>query len=302
MKRILIILSALGLAMAATSCEEQYITYEGPEYIMFAEAEQFHLVLEEQEYFGVQVAATQPSDKARTFGVEVVDKGSNAIEGLHYRLLSNTVTIPAGEMSAEVKVKGIYENIDAADSLGFVLRLVIPEDKEWDIYEDSTQTKVVMYKSCPYDVNDFTGWAIITSMLLYNYPGENPFYQRLVQTELHPTMENTIIVREALYDGYDITLTFDDTDPEFPLISMEEDQVLSDEASVLGWILGDNHILGTTSTYNDSYFNACQRFAVVWMQVYVEDLGEPIGTMGHFYNIIEWISDEEAEDLRDDFM
>ncbi len=302
MKRIPIILLALGLMMAATtSCEQQYITYDGPDYIMFAEAEQYYLVLEDQEYFGVKVSATQPADTDRTFAVEVIDNGSNAIEGVHYRLLSNTVTIPAGELATEVKVKGMYENLTPTDSLGFVLRLVVPEQKKWDLYENSTESKVVMYKSCPYDVNDFTGWAILSSMLLRDYPGENAYYQRLVKTEVHPTKENTIIIREAFYDGYDVTLTFKGDDPEFPLVEMEADQVLSDEASVLGWVLGDNHILGTNSPYYDSYFNSCQRFVVLWLQAYVEDLGEPVGTMGHFYNIIEWISDEEAESMRPDF-
>ena len=288
--------------VAAFSCEEQYTTYEGPEYIMFSEPEQYHLVEEGQEYFEVKVAATNVSDKERRFAVEVVDKGSNAIEGVHYRLISNTVHIPAGQAAGSVMVKGIYENIEPTDSLGFVLRLVIPEEKQWsDLYEDCTQTKVVMYKSCPYDINNFTGWAILSSMLLNRYPGENAYYQRLVKTELHPSKKNTIIIREAFYDGYDVTMTFDGSDPEYPLVHMDEDQVLSDEASVLGWILGDNHILGTTSPYYDSYFNSCQRFVVLWLQAYVENLGESVGTMGHYYNIIEWISDEEAESLMPDF-
>ena len=71
--------------VAAFSCEEQYTTYEGPEYIMFSEPEQYHLVEEGQEYFEVKVAATNVSDKERRFAVEVVDKGSNAIEGVHYQ-------------------------------------------------------------------------------------------------------------------------------------------------------------------------------------------------------------------------
>jgi hypothetical protein len=29
--------------------------------------------------------------------------------------------------------------------------------------------------------------------------------------------------------------------------------------------------------------------------MYVENLGVSVGTVGHFYNIMEWISDEEAE-------
>ena len=36
----------------------------------------------------------------------VVDKQSNAIEGKHYRILNNTVTIKAGEMVGNVKVQG----------------------------------------------------------------------------------------------------------------------------------------------------------------------------------------------------
>jgi hypothetical protein len=230
--------------------------------------------------------------------VEVVDKGSNAIEGKHYRLLSNSVTIPAGKLAADVKVAGLYENIEPTDSLGFVLKLVMPEQLKFDLYEGSDQTKVVMYKSCPFDRNNFTGWCILTSMLLRDYPGDNQSYQRLIRTEAHPTEPNTVILRSAFYDGYDMTITFNPENPANPLVTMDKDQVVSDEASVFGQILGDNHILGTHSFYYPSYFNSCQHFVELWMQVYVENLGETVGTVGHFYNILEWISDEEAERLQ----
>lgn len=287
------------LTFAAFACDEQYTTYNDKAYVMFSEQEQYFLVQENQDYFSIDIAATTAADTDRTFGVEVIDAGSNAIEGHHYRLLSNSVTIPAGKLAGEVRVKGIYENIEATDSLGFVLRLIVPEEMVWDdLYKDGTQTKVVMYKSCPYDINNFTGWCLVSSMMLQNYPGENISYQRVVKADLHPTEQNTIILRSCFYNGYDVSLKFHGSDPEEPLISMEAGQVISDEASVFGQILGDNHILATTSPYYSSYFNACQRFAVLWMQVYVEDLGEMIGTVGHFYNVIEWISDEEAEEIR----
>lgn len=292
----IIILSAL-LALAAIACDEQYTTYNDKEYVMFSEQEQYFLVQENQDYFCVDIAATVASQKDRTFGVEVIDKGSNAIEGLHYRLLSNSVTIPAGQLAGEVRVKGIYENITPTDSLGFVLKLIVPEEMEWDdLYTDGTQTKVVMYKSCPYDINNFTGWCLVSSMMLQNYPGENISYQRVVKSELHPTKSNTVILRSCFYDGYDVEMSFSGDDPEFPLVSMAE-QTISDEGSVLGMFHGDNHILAATSPYYDSYFNACQNFVVLWMHVYIEDLGDSIGTVGHFYNVVEWISDEEAEDI-----
>lgn len=297
MKKIYLMLSAVA-ALFAVACDEEYVTYSDAEYVMFAEPQSTNMVLLGQEYFSVPVASTVACDYDRTFGVEVIDEGSNAIEGKHYRLLSNSVTIPAGKLVADVKVAGLYENIEPTDSLGFVLKLVMPEQLKFSLYEDSDQTKVVMYKSCPFDRNNFTGWCVLTSLLLRDYPGDNTSYQRLIRTEAHPTEERSVILRSCFYDGYDVTITFNPEDPANPLVTMDKDQVISDEASVFGQILGDNKILTTHSNYYPSYFNSCQRFVELWNQVYVENLGETIGTVGHYYNILEWISDEEAERLQ----
>lgn len=287
------------LSITTIACDEHYITYDDKEYVMFSEQEQYFLVEENQEYFSIDIASTLRSNHDRTFGVEVIDEGSNAIEGVHYRLLSNSVTIPAGHLVGKVKVKGIYENISATDSLGFRLKLVVPEEMAWDdLYKDGTETKVVMYKSCPFDIHNFEGWCLVSSMLLQYYPGDNMFYQRVVKAEVHPTEEDTIILHDCFYDGYDINLKFHGKDPEKPLISMDKDQVISDEASVFGQILGDNHILATNSPNYDSYFNSCQRYGVLWLHVYVDDLGERVGTVGHYYNVLEWITDEEAEEYK----
>ena len=267
---------------------------------MFADSISTNLVQNDGGRFKVAVASTVAKKYDRTFGVEIVDAGSNAIEGVHYRLLTSSVTIPAGKLAADVEVEGIYDNIEATDSLGFKLRLVMNEKLKWNLYKDSDMTKVVMYKSCPFDRNNFTGYAMLSSVFLRDYPGEGNSYQRVVYTEPHPTESDMIIVRSALYNGYDITLRLHGEDPYQPLITMDKDQVISDEASVFGQILGDNHILCDDSPYYESYFNSCQRFAVLWLHVYVEKLGETIGTVGHFYNILEWISDEEAERLKNE--
>ena len=302
MKNIYLFLVATIATSMLASCAEEYVTYSDAEYVMFSETQSMNMILADDEYFGVAVASTVACDYDRTFGVEIVDKGSNAIEGKHYRLLSNSVTIPAGELATEVKVQGLYENIEPTDSLGFVLRSVMPEKLKWSLYEDSDQTKVVMYKSCPFVRENFTGWCVVTSLLLRDYPGDNTSYQRLIRTEAHPTEENTVILRSCFYDGYDLTIRFHPEDAANPLVTMDKDQVLSDEASVFGQILGDNHILTTHSFYYPSYFNSCQRFVELWNHVYVENLGETIGTVGHYYNILEWISDEEAERLQKEGM
>ena len=301
MKHIFRVLTAVMIVAGFVSCHEQYTTYSDKEYVMFADTLSHNIVLENQEYFSVAISSTVARDYDRTFGVEIIDEGSNAIEGKHYRLLSNTVTIPAGKLATEVRVHGIYENIEATDSLGFGLRLVMPEALKFEsLYKNSDRTKVVMSKVCPYSIDNFTGWCVVTSMMLYNYPGTNKSYQRLVKSE---KLDNeSIVLRDFLYDGYDVTMSFDCSNPAEPLVKMDNDQILSDEASVFGQILGDNHILCGESPYNVSYFNSCQRFAVLWLNVYVYDLGDPIGTVGQFYNVLEWISDEEYERLKKEGM
>lgn len=305
MKRITRVLFATTLlAAAATGCKEQHTTYSDAEYVMFADTMSVNMILQDQEYFEVPVASTTACDYDRNFGIEIIDKESNAVEGRDYRLLENTITIKAGERVANVRIRADYDRMTASDTLNVALRLVMPEQLVWDLYGDRTNVKMV--KSCPFSLDDFiyagsdgTGWCVVTSTFLYSYPGvENKSYQRLIRTEKHPTEPNTLILRNWLFTGYDVTLRFDPEDPAEPLVSMDEGQVLSDEQSVFGQINGDDKILVTSSATRLSYFNACNHFVSLWILVYVENLGTYVGSVGTFYNVMEWVTEEEAERLQ----
>lgn len=306
MRRILTYISIAfiaGLSMAG--CNEEYVTYSDAEYIMFADTMAIYPVQAKgakdkdgnviDTTFRIPVVSTVVRDYDRTIGVEVIDKGSNAIEKYHYRLESNTVTIKAGENRADVLVHGYYDNIGATDSLGFELQLVMNDKLEMPLYGKST--KAVLMKSCPFDINDFTGHCMLTSMFLYQYSITGR-YQRLIKTEVHPTEPNTIICRNWIADGYDVTMTFHPEDPMMPFVTMDSDQVMSDEGSFFGQTHGDNKILVESSPYYDSIFYPCGSYLYIYTHVYVENLGEPVGTVGHFYNIMEWVSDEEADRLK----
>lgn len=296
MKRILKYIAATVLATAAfCGCRERYVTYSDAEYVMFADTLKTYAVMQDVEYFSVPVVSTVTRDYDRTFGVEIIDKGSNAIENHHYRLQSNTITIKAGENRADVMVAGIYDNISATDSLGFQLQLVMNDRLEMPYY--GKQAKVVLMKSCPFDINNFTGYCVLTSMFLYQYAVTGS-YQKLVYTEKHPTEENMIICRNWINDGYDVTMTFHPEDPMTPYMTMEEGQVASDEGSFFGIAHGDDRILVRNSAFYDSIFYPCGNYLYIWTEMYVENLGETVGTVGHFYNIMEWVSDEEAERLK----
>lgn len=96
---------------------------------MFSDSLQTIAIQNSETYYDIPISATTACDYDRTYAVEVVDKGSNAIEGLHYELQSNSVTIKAGELASSVKIKGFYENFEDTDSLGINLRLVAPQEK-----------------------------------------------------------------------------------------------------------------------------------------------------------------------------
>ena len=295
MKHILKYIAIPFLAVMSIACQERYVTYSDAEYVMFADTLATYPVQQDVEYFSVPVVSTVTRDYDRTFGVEIIDKGSNAIEKLHYSLKSNTVTIKAGENRADVMVHGYYDNIEATDSLGFQLQLVMDDALEMEQYGKST--KVVLMKSCPFDINNFTGYCVLSSMFLYNYSITGA-YQKLVYTEKHPTEENMIICRDWINEGYDVTIRFNADDPMKPYLTMDEDQVASDEGSFFGTAHGDNKILVRNSALYDSIFYPCGSYLYLWTEIYVENLGATVGTVGHFYNIMEWVSDEEAERLK----
>ena len=289
------ILFAALLMSITVGCKEDYVTYSDAEYVMFSDTLSLHPVQKDVEWFSVPVVSTVSCKYDRTVAVEIIDSGSSAIEGYHYRLESNTVTIPAGQTRADVRVHGYYDRMDKDSTLTFKLSLVMPDRLQMPLY--GIDTKVQMRKVGPFDINDFVGNCVVTSLFLYYYSLDST-YQRLIKTEIYPGMENTVVCRNFLYDGYDILLTFNPKDPLNPMVSVPKGQVMSDEASVFGIVYGDNRILIEDSPSYSSYFNSLGKFAEVWTQVYVEKLGSTYGVVGQYYNIMEWVTDEEAERLR----
>lgn len=293
------ILSYISLTLLVLSvcagCRENYITYSGNEYVMFSDTLTVHPVQKDVDWFTVPVVSTVACNYDRTVAVEIIDAGSDAIEGYHYRLESNTITIPAGQTRADVRVHGYYDRMDGDNALTFNLSLVMPDALVMPLYGKTT--KVMMRKVGPFNLDDFVGDCVVTSLFLYYYSLDSS-YQRLIRTEVYPGMENTIVCRNFLYDGYDILMTFDPEDPLNPVVSVPEGQVMSDEASVFGIVYGDNRILISDSTASTSYFNSLGKFAEVWIKVYVEKLGDLFGVVGQYYNVMEWVSEEEADRLR----
>ena len=280
------------LIMGLSSCHEEYITYNDAEYIMFADTLAAYPVQKDVEFFCVPVVSTTVCDYDRTFGVEIIDKESTAIESLHYRLESNTITIKAGETRADVKVRGHFENIGEADSLGFALQLVMNDELVMPLY--GKQTKAVLMKTGKFDRSKFTGYCVLSSMFLQNY-SQTGGYNRLVYTEPHPTLENTIICRNWLKDGYDVELTFNDKDPLMPIVTMGR-TVAGDQGSFFGTSYGQwgDKLYVQSSNLAQSIFYPLGGYLYIWVEFSVDEYG----IVGNFYNVMQWVTDEEAERIK----
>lgn len=293
MRKIFIgFLAVSAIIIGLTGCEQKRVSYNGPSYLMFSDTLYDYPVQETNEVFKVPVSTTKAVDYDRTFAVEIIDKESNAIEGKHYKLLNNTVVIKAGKMTADVEVQGIYENIAATDSLGFSMRLILPEETEWDLYGKGA--KVVLHKTCPFDINNFKGYCKVTSTYLLGFMQSST---RLIKTELSQDEDNTVILKDLYYDGYDVKLKFKTGDVYRPYITME-DCVCASTSDAFGTIYGDGKLMMSQPTNYVSYYNTCEKFVLQYVTLSVYNKDKTLyGTVGTYLNILEWISDAEAEDM-----
>ncbi|CDD52269.1 DUF4984 domain-containing protein [Phocaeicola sp.] len=291
MKRLLKNWGMLFFALSVMAgCSEENATYSGPDYVMFSDTLQTIAVQSDDTYYDIPVTATTACDYDRTYSVEVVDKGSNAIEGVHYDLQSNNVTIKAGERTSSIKIRGHYNNFEDTDSIGVMLRLTADKDKIWDLY--GRDTKVVLVKVCPFDINTFVGYAVLTSTFFTDYMQTTEM--RLLTTEKDPEVENGIILKNFLYDGYDIKVSFNTDNPLQPLLEMEPQVVGSTVEAFQGSWHGDDKLRVMNTTGAISYYNVCQNFFFQYMTFYVNG----VGTVGTYANVVEWISKEEYDYLK----
>lgn len=275
-------IALLGLL---AGCQAEKTTYEGPDYILFSADSHTLGILDSEEWFEIPISATRTANEERTIGVEVVAAESSAIEGLHYILESNTLTIPKGELTTAVRIKGLAENIDINSMLSIKLRLVIDPELVWDAY--GIESEVQLQRCCPFDINNFTGYAKITSTWTMQYMNAEA---RLVRTERDPEDKSAIIVKDMFYDGYDIGLKLNSEDRLNPTVTLTE-QVLGTTGEAFGTIYGNGKLMMAEPTGYTSYYGTCENFLVLYSMMYVDG----VGVVGTYVNIFEWISDLEAE-------
>lgn len=275
------------IALVLSACRANYTIDVEPDFMMFSSEEYTLGVVDNEEWFEIPVSATKVVDYDRRIGVEVLWSESSAIEGLHYVVESNTLTIPAGKLTTALRIRGIAENIAVGEELTLCLNLVLEEKNVSKLY--STRSEVKLQRCCKFDINNFVGYAKITSTWTMQYMNSDA---RLVVTE-RGTKENSIVIKNMFYDGYDIEVEFDDSNLLEPRVIVPDAQVVGITGEAFGTIYGDGKLLMSEPTGYTSYFGACENFMVLYSMMYVEN----VGTVGVYVNIFEWITKDEYDRL-----
>lgn len=277
-------LAIIGMLLSLVACKGEQTIYNAENYILFAQKQHTFGVIDNEEWFEIPISATRTSDHARNIGVEIIYSESDAIEGLHFVVENNTVTIPAGKLTTALRIRGIAENIAVGSNPKIVLNLVIDDEQIWDVY--GTRSEVHLQRCCPFNIDNFAGHAKITSTWLMQYMNTDT---SIVETEVD--RENkSVIIKNMFYEGYDIIVSLDNSNRLAPRVNISE-QVLGSTGEAFGTIYGNGKLMMAEPMGYTSYFGTCENFMVLYTTMYVDG----VGTVGTYVNIFEWISEEEAK-------
>ena len=139
MKRIYILFIALS-AFFITGCQNDPIIYSGPDFVSFDKSTLNQAIKENGDgIVEITLGVSKTSSEDRTFSVTVDAANTTAVEGQDYDFVNKSVTIPAGEYTGVIKVKGYYNNL-TPDAVKLTLNLVADQS----MLQEGTTTKVAI--------------------------------------------------------------------------------------------------------------------------------------------------------------
>lgn len=280
MKKIIFYpLSLLTLITAVfSSCDKEEVTFSGNDYVLFSDTLAYMPVTEdENRTFDVEIAATKVSNVDRNYAVEMVVNKTNAIEGHHFDLVSNNLTIKAGELSGKVKVKGYYDNIVYGEKLEFTLRLLAPKNEKWDLYGDESRVSLI---KCPkFDINKFAG-----NLRMYAaFPFSNKMINFLIKSEV--INDSTLLLKAPFDPRIDLKVRFHNNanNPFENRITVYEQEVFPDLSNGMVFVK-------TVDIKPSNYITEARTFAL-YLDVFVPKLG----SFGVHQYIYRWVSQSEVD-------
>ena len=200
MKRVINSCCIILSVMIINSCDEaEKIIYDGPLFISFIEGTSGkYLVDDDNSPYNIEVGI--PIVQSEDVVAELEILYSTGVLGDQY-YVPPSVTIPAGELTAEFSVLGNYDNLSGRKDT-----LIIGLSGEVNSIFDSAYTIYMQQMLCNYDIEELAGkwWADETSV----YDGQYPLYE--LTTISNPNGGDTIIVSD--YWSGEFRIVFDTSD------------------------------------------------------------------------------------------
>lgn len=175
-------------------------TYQGSEVgIKFTDVEPTLFAEADEDTQNLSVSTLRPLNTSRTYNFIVVDTLTNAVEGTHYTLASNSFTIEANEVLGVLPVTLIKAGL--GNPVELALEIVSEERADFN-----TIVVAELRQFNPYDQANFVGtWDLV-------YPWYYGNTDPQIRTVIAGSDENTIILLDIFGTGVDIEIDLDDTD------------------------------------------------------------------------------------------
>jgi hypothetical protein len=276
-----------SIALLVSACSHEETTPNQENYILFTQQSHTLGILNDQEWFEIPVVATQSLSHDRNIGVEILVAESSAIEDKHFEMESHNLTLRADKLTTSVRIRGIAQAITPNVPLELKLRLVLDSENVND--KANIETTITLKRCCEFDINNFEGYAVITSTWSMQYMNTD---SSLVHTHADEKEEGVVVIENMFYEGYDIRVKLHSDDRLNPIAELCGAQVLGSTGEAFGTIYGNGKLMMSAAPEEYlSYYSTCENFLLLYTEMYVEE----VGTVGYFGHILEWISDDEAE-------
>lgn len=279
MKQYLLPLLSLLAAFITTSCSSEVpeTHYDGKNFVQFSDSLFSMPVTHDEPVFEVPVIMSTPSNVDRHIIVDVDLTKTNATEGYHFTIENRNLTIPAGELRANVRIRGNYDHLNVKDSLALTLYIMNHENEQTSLY--SKTANVRLYKIKPFCIDDYIGDMLLTCTFPFSTSQTTTFLTRSEKIDDH-----SLRVVGPFSDSRDLVIKFHDN-PSEPF-----DRNIDMKTQIAFTDIQYGPISMSTVDGAPSYYIPEERAFVLYLLAEIEHMG----AFGSFYYIFQWITPDEA--------